>query len=165
VVVLGLLSACGDAAAPIATTTLTEEGIRVPAELAAFPTDEILLASPDGDRPLTVAIAATPLERSQGLMRVDDLLDLDGMLFVFDVTTSTTFTMRDTLLPLDIAFFAGDGALVAKLQMEPCGDLDPCPSYASPARFRFALEAPQGELFDLPPETSLLTGEGGPYRP
>lgn len=81
-------------------------------------------------------------------MDVEDLGDLDGMLFAYDQPVVTTFGMRNTLIPLDIAFFDEQGELVGSLEMVPC-TADPCPLYASPAPFRWALEAPAGLLTGL----------------
>lgn len=94
---------------------------------------------------LTVAWADTPQERSRGLMQVVDLGDLDGMVFDQGEERRTTFTMRNTLIPLDIAFFDADGTGVALLQMVPC-ETDPCPSYDAGVPFRYALEVPAGSI-------------------
>jgi uncharacterized membrane protein (UPF0127 family) len=97
-----------------------------------------------------VAVAADPDLRRRGLTGVDDLGDLRGMLFVFPETVETAFTMRDTLMPIDIAFFDGDGRLVDQLSMVPCAAA-PCPSYRSAAPFRFAVETEDGGFDGLEP--------------
>jgi hypothetical protein len=61
---------------------------------------------------LMVAVADTPGERAQGLMGVEDLGSLAGMLFVHESDSEGGFWMKDTIIPLDIAFFAADGSLV-----------------------------------------------------
>lgn len=96
-----------------------------------------------GDETWTVAIADTTERRTRGLMGVEDLGDLDGMLFVHDRDTGGGFWMKDTLIPLDIAFFTADGTLVDLLEMEPCR-ADPCPSYFPRAPYRYALEVERG---------------------
>ena len=93
--------------------------------------------------PWLVAVADEPHELVQGLRRVTDLGDLEGMLFVWDLDTTTPFVMEDTLLPLDVAFFAADGTLVDLLTMEPCA-AEPCPRYQASHPYRYALEAPRG---------------------
>lgn len=107
-----------------------------------------------GDEGLVVALADDPGERAQGLMGVDDLGDLDGMLFVFPQEAIVGFWMKNTLIPLDIAFFDDGGALVEALTMEPCL-ADPCPSYISNGPFSWALETPVGKLGTLDPGTTL----------
>ena len=100
--------------------------------------------------PWTVAVADTPLLRSQGLMGVTDLSAVDGMLFVFVGETVTdpvhvAFHMQDTLIPLDIWYFDYDGKLVDMLTMEPCERL-PCPTYLASDPFHYALETEVGRI-------------------
>jgi len=110
------------------------------------------------DRTMTVAVAETREQRSQGLMGVTDLGGLDGMLFVFQRDSSGGFWMKDTLIPLDIVFFDAEGALVDRFMMEPCTE-DPCPSYVPGGPYRYAVEAPAGDL-GFVGETSTLTIDG-----
>ena len=102
----------------------------------------------DGEE-LLVAIADTPQQRRQGLMNVDDLLDLDGMLFVLDSDSTGGFWMKDTLLPLDIAFFDGEGLFVDGFAMEPC-TTGTCPTYTPSGSYRFALEMEAGTMPENP---------------
>jgi len=113
-----------------------------------------------------VAVADTRELRVQGLRGVTDLGDVDGMLFEFEQTTTSGFTMRDTLIPLDIAFFAADGSLVDRLSMVPC-DAVACPSYQAAGPFLWALETAAGGFEGVEPLTlevpwrSPLVREGG----
>ncbi|MEX1208169.1 MAG: DUF192 domain-containing protein [Acidimicrobiia bacterium] len=95
-----------------------------------------------------VAVASEPHERAQGLMGVTDLGDLDGMLFKWEEDTTSFFWMKDTLMPLDIAFFAADGTLVDLLSMEPCV-AEPCERYQPSGPYRYALEALQGAFDEM----------------
>ena len=72
-----------------------------------------------GGAVLTVAVADDAPMRRQGLMFVEDLGDLDGMLFVFEEERSGGFWMKNTLIPLDIAFFDSEGHSVGTLTMVP----------------------------------------------
>ena len=54
--------------------------------------------------------------------------------------------MKDTLIPLSIAFWDEDGRIVGIQDMEPC-TADPCPTYGSPEPYVGALEVNQG-FFD-----------------
>jgi uncharacterized protein len=89
--------------------------------------------------------AASPEQRSRGLMWVTDLGGRDGMVFVYDEDRSTSFTMRNTVLPLSIAFFDASGAFMDAFDMEPCAG-EPCPGYPTPVGFRLAVEVPAGDL-------------------
>ncbi|MFN2485539.1 MAG: DUF192 domain-containing protein, partial [Acidimicrobiia bacterium] len=73
-----------------------------------------------GQETLSVAVADEPEEWAKGLMGVDELGDLDGMLFVFSDEVLSPVWMKDTLIPLDIAFFNSEGILVDAVAMEPC---------------------------------------------
>ncbi len=127
--------------------------LTVPDLLAEFPVRTITVS---GD-PWLVAVADTPTRRGQGLMNVTDLGSLDGMLFVFPETVTAAFWMKDTLIPLDIAFFDAAGGFVDRLTMTPC-EADPCPTYPAAAPYRYALEAPEGALVGLGPAATLDPG-------
>ena len=103
-----------------------------------------------GDLELRVAVADTPASRSRGLMGVDDFGGVEGMVFVFDAPTETSFYMKDVLAPLDIAFVGADGMVLQVLTMALC-TADPCPTYASPAPFMWAIETPAGGLSGIAP--------------
>jgi uncharacterized protein len=98
-----------------------------------------------GTGPLTLAVklAATPEHRRHGLMEVPELPDGTGMLFTFDDDRTGGFWMKDTLVPLDIAFVDGEGEIVAILAMDPCEE-DPCEVYDPGVTYRAALEVSQG---------------------
>ncbi len=56
--------------------------------------------------------------------------------------------MKNTVLPLSIAFFAADGTHLGEFDMAPCTS-DPCPSYPTPRDFTYAVEVAQGGLGEL----------------
>jgi uncharacterized membrane protein (UPF0127 family) len=102
-------------------------------------------------RALCLLLARSAGQRQQGLMHVTDrsLGGHDGMLFSFPEETSGTFWMRNTPMPLSIAFFDTDGVLVSTTDMAPCGDSSSCPAYAADGPYRYALEVPKGRLTAL----------------
>jgi uncharacterized membrane protein (UPF0127 family) len=115
-----------------------------------------------GGRAWAVALADEAPTRAQGLMGVVDLGGLRGMLFVFPEDTAAGFWMKDTVLALDIVFFAADGSLVDLVEMSPCL-ADPCPVYESAGSYRYALEVPAGgfdEVTDLRLDVSSLPAGG-----
>jgi uncharacterized membrane protein (UPF0127 family) len=89
---------------------------------------------------ITAEIARTEEERSTGLMFRKKLADGEGMLFVFDRDQQLSFWMKNTLIPLSIAFIASDGRIIDIKDMQP-QDLNPVKSSRS---VRYALEVPQG---------------------
>lgn len=105
-----------------------------------FDTGEITV----GDNVLNVWVATEAEERRQGLRTVEELPDdIDGMLFSYSDEISATFTMKDTLIPLDIWWFDGEGVLIGSARMEPCAT-DSCTEYRSPGPIGWALETPAG---------------------
>jgi uncharacterized membrane protein (UPF0127 family) len=92
---------------------------------------------------LNVRIAETEQERQAGLMNVMALAENDGMAFLFDQPVTSTFWMKDTLIPLSIAFVGPDGRVVSITDMRPC-ETDPCPTYAALGPYTFAVEANLG---------------------
>ena len=100
-----------------------------------------------GDDALEVAalVAATPEQRQRGLQEVEELPEGTGMLFLFDRDRTTGFWMKDTVIPLEIAFVAADGRVVEILSMEPCEE-EPCEVYTPEEPYRAALEVPDGWL-------------------
>ena len=88
-------------------------------------------------------IAETDAARQRGLMGRTSLARDAGMAFLFDAPVEAGFYMKDTLIPLSIAFWGQDSAIVAILDMEPCR-ADPCPDYFAGRAFVGAAEANQG---------------------
>ncbi|WP_019022718.1 DUF192 domain-containing protein [Thioalkalivibrio sp. ALE23] len=72
-----------------------------------------------GDRELTVELAADDASRSQGLMFREALADDRGMLFIWDTPDRRAMWMRNTLIPLDVAFIDGDGEITNIETMAP----------------------------------------------
>jgi hypothetical protein len=109
----------------------------------------IALTAPDGEVVgWCVLLAATSEQRQRGLMEVTDLGGYAGMLFVWDADNASAFYMRNTPTPLSIGWFEADGDLVSTADMDPCADVDACPTYGPPGRYRFALELPQARAGD-----------------
>lgn len=131
---------------PSTATTTTIATVREPRPAGVLDDFDRIEVQVGGEN-WTVAVADDAERRAQGLMNVTDLGDLDGMLFVFDDEGLYSFWMKDTLLPLDIAFFDAGGAFVDVLQMAPC-TTEECPTYTPADPFTYALESRQGDLID-----------------
>ena len=89
---------------------------------------------------ITAEVAATPNSRMVGLMMRDRLAPNHGMVFVFEDKSQHCFWMRNTLIPLSIAFIEDDGTIVHIADMAPKSDASTCP----PRPIRYALEMDQG---------------------
>lgn len=140
------------------TTTLPKVTTSSQLDMGDVPDFEVTTVTV-GEERWTVAVADDDAERVQGLQEVADLGDLDGMLFVFDDARQVTFTMRNTLIPLDLGLFDESGSLVQVIEMVPCeADRTDCPPYPSTSVVRWALESRAGRLVELPLGTRLLVG-------
>jgi len=107
-------------------------------------------ASPQGTLPVArlsagihviqAEVANTEDTRRIGLMHRQSLPDNNGMLFVFETPDLQCFWMRNTLVPLSIAFITDDGAIVNIADMAPQTD----DAHCSARPVRYALEMAQG---------------------
>lgn len=92
-------------------------------------------------------LAADGASRSQGLMEQTDLRGYDGMVFRFDSPSEGRFYMRNTRIPLSIAFFDTGGRFVSSADMEPCPDeVRRCPTYGAARPYLHAIEVAAGDL-------------------
>ncbi|MBN2628736.1 MAG: DUF192 domain-containing protein [Spirochaetales bacterium] len=89
---------------------------------------------------LKVELARSAQERQNGLMNREKMARDRGMLFIFPNEAPRSFWMKNTLIPLSIAFLDRDGVILNIEDMEPL-DLSPVPS-DGPAMY--ALEVNQG---------------------
>ncbi len=85
-------------------------------------------------------LAATPEQRSIGLMFRRDMPASEGMLFVFEQASQQCFWMKNTLLPLSAAFLTDDGRVVNLVDMKP----QTTDSHCSAQPVRYVLEMNQG---------------------
>jgi uncharacterized membrane protein (UPF0127 family) len=91
-----------------------------------------------------------------------DFAGADGMLFDRGREVdpaSVYFVMDGVAFPLAIAWFDGAGRWVGTTTMATC-PAEPCPRYAAPGPFRWAIEAPVGAFDDLGPDARLVVPPG-----
>jgi hypothetical protein len=84
-------------------------------------------------------VAASPDQRQIGLMYRREMPTNEGMLFVFEDASRQCFWMRNTLLPLSIAFVADDGTIVNLADMKPMTEDSHCSS--KPVRYALEMNA------------------------
>ncbi len=93
-----------------------------------------------GTHTLRAEVASTSAQRAHGLMFRTELADDQGMLFVFADDQRRTFWMKNTPLPLSIAYIDAERRIVNILDMQPLDES----IYPSAAPARYALEVNQG---------------------
>lgn len=105
-----------------------------------FPQEPKFLWLTIKEKKIRVEVARTDGEKSKGLMFREKLGENEGMLFVFEREEILSFWMKNTRIPLSIAFITKDGKIVDIQDMEPF-DLQ---SHVSARPARYALEVNQG---------------------
>jgi uncharacterized protein len=90
--------------------------------------------------PVLAELARSEEELAKGLMFRKSLDDGKGMLFIFPGDERLSFWMKNTLIPLSIAYIAKDGTIMDILDMKPLSEAPVSTSHF----VRFALEVPQG---------------------
>jgi len=93
-----------------------------------------------GNDTLFVEVAVTEEERALGLMYREFLPENGGMLFIFEDEDYLSFWMKNTMIPLSIAFINSDGVIVDIQDMEPYTTTP----HVSKKPAQFALEVNQG---------------------
>ncbi|WP_374435990.1 DUF192 domain-containing protein [Inhella sp.] len=89
-----------------------------------------------GMHQIQAQLAIEPEQRAIGLMHRRDMPQHEGMLFVFESRETQCFWMKNTLLPLTIAFLADDGRIASLADMQPLDETSHC----SKEPVRYALE-------------------------
>jgi len=110
-----------------------------------------------GDIQVLAEVAKTDLEKNRGLMYRKTLAEGKGMLFDFGIDQKMAFWMKNTSLPLSLAYLGADGTIFQILDLQPFSE-EP---RASERSVRYALEVPKGwfgkvglkvgDRFEIPP--------------
>lgn len=93
-----------------------------------------------GMHQIDAQVARTHEQRMIGLMHRKDMPQHEGMLFVFEQPAQQCFWMKDTLLPLSVAFLAEDGTVINIAEMAP----QTLQSHCSAGPVRYVLEMNSG---------------------
>jgi uncharacterized membrane protein (UPF0127 family) len=116
-----------------------------------------------GDKRLTAEVADDDAEREAGMMFRKSIAEGEAMLFVFDAPQRASFWMKNTLVPLSVAYVARDGRILEIHDLKP-RDETPVPSKFD--TIAYAIEVPQGWFIKnaiLP--GSLVKGLPAPKAP
>ncbi|HEX8260912.1 MAG TPA: DUF192 domain-containing protein [Rubrobacteraceae bacterium] len=127
--------------APAQTTTEATQNAAVTS--APDESTTVAIIDANGERSeveVEVEIADDEAEQRRGLMERTELAENAGMLFVFDREAPRSFWMRNTLIPLSIAYIAADGRIVDIQDMQPLDET----SHPSAEPAQYALEVNQG---------------------
>lgn len=96
-----------------------------------------------GTTELQLQVAVNPIEQARGLMYREQLAPRHGMLFIFETAQQRSFWMRNTPLPLDLAYINTKGAVVEFHRLYP---YDEIPVLSRSHNIKFALELQQGQI-------------------
>ncbi len=94
-------------------------------------------------------LASTPLQQATGLMTRRDLSGYASMVFRYNRDVDALFYNRNVPMALTVAWFDGDGRWLGSRDLEPCPDMEGCPTIAAPAPFRYVVEVEKGGLSRL----------------
>ncbi|WP_439508488.1 DUF192 domain-containing protein [Yoonia sp.] len=94
---------------------------------AACAEDRVTIRGDWGQATFTVEIADTPATRAQGLMYVETMPRMTGMLFIYEEPDFARFWMKNTLIPLDMIFASPQGEILRVHENAIPGDLTPIP--------------------------------------
>jgi uncharacterized membrane protein (UPF0127 family) len=127
------------------------------AEIAPMPVVKV------GGHDVHVETSHQVSQRQRGLMHRPRMSKDDGMLFLYSHEDERSFWMKNTLIALDIAYFADDGRLINVCRMKPAPDPSEGGDLKAPsgAPARFVLEVNYG-WFDA---RGLIDAEGKPAKP
>lgn len=128
----------------LALLVLAACGPSLPVE--GLPQGTLVIEGNSGPVQVNVAIAETDEAKARGLMGVKEMDPNAGMVFLQDRPAQISFWMKDTLIPLSIAFWGPDRRIGTILDMEPCRT-STCPTYDPEIEWVGALEVNQG-FFD-----------------
>ena len=135
------LAACGSADAGVRETgAAANAGQAAEGGAGALSQAVELVPLRVGGIEIQVEIADDAEERQRGLMYRESLDENQGMLFVYPEQRTLGFWMKNTLIPLDIAYIDREGRIVDIQQMEP----QTTETHDSAAPAMYALEMNQG---------------------
>ena len=98
-----------------------------------------------GGESFRLEVARSPEQKQQGLMNRRSLGDREGMIFVYESDQHLAFWMKNTTIPLTLAFLSKDGEIMQIEQLKPLS----LKSVVSERAVRYGLELPAGVLEEL----------------
>jgi len=107
-------------------------------------------------------LAATAAQQARGLMTRRDLAGYASMVFSYTRDVDAVFYNRNVPMALTVAWFDRDGRWIGSNDLEPCPDMDGCPTIQAPTAFRYAVEVERGGLsrLGLGPGSQIAVADG-----
>jgi len=107
-------------------------------------------------------LAATAEQQAKGLMTRRDLAGYASMVFRYTQDVDSLFYNRNVPMALSVAWFDRNGRWLGSQDLEPCPDIEDCPTIAAPAPFRYAVEVEKGGLarLGLGPGSQIAFADG-----
>ncbi len=133
--------ATADSTAAAVAEATADSTAAAPAAAGAPTVAQATIALTIDGKTLTTEVVATNQGREGGLMYRDSLAEDGAMLFVFPSDQPLSFWMRNTRIPLAVAFLSADGTILNIEQMQP---LDETNIHSSAGQARYALETNPG---------------------
>jgi uncharacterized membrane protein (UPF0127 family) len=134
VLLLSLITACGEQTIGVSTVTTT------PGQLKLHTTTATLTTASGRNIDLTLELAQTEQEQETGLMGRNSVPAGTGMLFVFKTMGNVAFWMKDTIIPLSIAFIDSNGKILDIQDMKAMSE----DLHTANQPYQYALEVGQG---------------------
>ena len=94
-------------------------------------------------------LASTPTQHARGLMGRRDLAGYAAMAFRWPEDVDVLFYNRSVPMALTVAWFDRDGRWIGSRDLDPCPDVEGCPTIAAPVPFRYVVEVEKGGLSRL----------------
>ena len=108
--------------------------------LTACQSDKKTIKAKLNEKTYTFELALTHEEKAKGLMFRKKLSTNGGMLFVYGYATYLEFYMKNTLIPLDLAFIDAEKKIISIEDMKPFDET----TVASPKKAMYVLEVNKG---------------------
>lgn len=107
-------------------------------------------------------LAATPVQLATGLTGRRDLSGYASMVFRYAQDVDALSYNRNVPLALTVAWFDREGRWLGSRDLEPCPDMEGCPTIAAPAPFRYAIKVEKGGLsrLGLGPGSQIAVADG-----
>ena len=124
-----------------------------PAIAQTTPTEMRVIQLTAGIHLIRAEVAMEPAERERGLMFRKQMGESQGMVFLFDRPAVQCMWMRNTLIPLAVAFIDADGRIINVEEMAAQTETNHCA--AKPARYALEMNAEWFKRHGVAPGTAI----------